>query len=475
VENEDFPAPVRPPAADFQVQALAGVPVGCPPVAPGQDRPCNGIPYGTIDRTRTDARTLGASLQATHTGHLLGRNNAFAVGASLDDSRAHFESSSALGLVTPELFVDAAGSLPGQGQVIRTAGAVAYSPVMVRTRTTYAGLYATDTWDATPRLSLTLSGRFNWARVTLEDLTGASQELTGAHRFRRFNPGAGFAWQASRGATFYAGWSQANRAPTALELGCSDALRPCLLENALVSDPPLRQVTAQTWEAGVRGAPHLGQGILRWRLGVFRADNRNDIVALASAIQGRGYYANVPRTRRDGVEASAEYTARGWSAYGGVSRISATYRFSGALPSPNSPFADDQGNVQVASGDRIGGIPALRAKLGGEVALNPGLTLGADAVGVGSQRLVGDESNQDKPLPGYWTLAAHVDWRISKRLELFARVDNLLDSRRATYGTYFETDALANLSPSPLPADPDPRSVTPLTARAFAAGVRTAW
>ena len=44
------------------------------------------------------------------------------------------------------------------------------------------------------------------------------------------------------------------------------------------------------------------------------------------------------------------------------------------------------------------------------------------------------------------------------------RIDNLFNERSATFGTYFKTDALANLVPSPLPADANPRSVTPMTA-----------
>jgi len=43
--------------------------------------------------------------------------------------------------------------------------------------------------------------------------------------------------------TFYTGYSEANHAPTPLELACSNPLKSCLLEGFLVSDPPLQQVT----------------------------------------------------------------------------------------------------------------------------------------------------------------------------------------------------------------------------------------
>jgi iron complex outermembrane receptor protein len=472
LENDAFPPAVRPPAVAFQVQDLTGAPIGCPPIQAGQTRPCAGIPYGTVDRTRTAARTFGASLQATRGGALFGRSNAFAMGLSLDDSRVRFSSNSTLAVIRPDLLVDPTAAVPGAGKVIRTAGAIAYSPVAAATRTTYAGLYATDTLDVTKRLSLTLSGRFNHARVALDDLTGDSPQIDGRHSFNRFNPAAGLAWRLTSDLTAYASYAEANRAPTALELGCSDPLKPCLLENALVADPPLKQVTAATWEAGFRGAPVVGPGRLRWRLGAFRAENRNDILALASAIQGRGSYANVPKTRRLGFEASAEYATSRLLAYLGFSHIAATYQFEGDLPSGASPFADDEGDVHVRPGDRIGGIPANRFKAGGDLALSPRLTLGADLVAVGRQYLVGDEANQDAPLRGYWSLGLHASFRPTEATELFARLDNVTGSRRATFGTYFETDALTNVTPSPLPADADPRMVTPMTPRALQIGLR---
>jgi iron complex outermembrane receptor protein len=60
-------------------------------------------------------------------------------------------------------------------------------------------------------------------------------------------------------------------------------------------------------------------------------------------------------------------------------------------------------------------------------------------------------------------------------IELFGRIDNLLDRKYATFGTYFETDALANVHPSPLPDDADPHTDTPAPPRSFQVGVRARW
>lgn len=475
VEDDGFPSAIRPPAAAFQVLGPSAAPIGCPPLVPGQAAPCDGVPYGSLDRTRTDTLGWGGSVQVSDSAALAGHDNVFALGASLDHGRVRFSADSTLGLINPDLSVGPDASIPGTGEVIHTAGAIAYSPVEIRAASTYYGLYGIDTFDVTPRLSATLSGRLNLARIGMADLTGASPDLTGRHSFTRFNPAAGLAYRVTPGLTLYGGYSQANRTPTPLELSCSDPLRPCLLENALVADPPLQQVVSKSWEAGLRGGPTLGGGRLRWRLGVFRTDNDNDIIAVASAIQGRGSYANVPRTRREGVEASAQFSARSWMAYAAYSHVAASYRFSGALPSPNSPFADGDGDVQVAPGDRLGGVPADRFKAGVEFTPVPGLTLGADVLAVGSQFRVGDDANQDARLPAYWVANLRASYRVGTHLELYGRVENLFDREYATYGTYFQTDALENLDPSPLPANPDPRTITPSAPRSFLIGLRARW
>ncbi|WP_299539538.1 TonB-dependent receptor [Phenylobacterium sp.] len=475
VADDDFPAAIRPPAADFQVLGANGRPIACPPPAAGQTGLCEGVPYGTVDGTRTRTATFGASAQAVRHAPLAGRPNLLALGLSLDESQVRFDADSTLGLILPDLEVATAVAVPGAGEIIRTAGAIAYNPVAIHATTRDLGLYATDTLDVTDRLFLTLSGRFNGMRTTVSDRTGASPELNGKHSFDRFNPAAGLAYKFTETVTAYGGYAETNRAPTPLELSCSDPLRPCLLENALVADPPLKQVVSRTWQAGLRGASGAGGGRLEWRLGVFRSDNDDDIVALASAIQGRGSYANVPRTRRQGVEAEVGYLAPGWMAYASASDTEATYRFSGSLPSPNSPFADDSGDVQVRPGDRIGGIPPGRFKAGADLFLTPTVTLGADVLGVSAQRRVGDESNQDTQLAGYWVVGAHASWKLGRGLELFGRVDNLFDRRYATFGTYFETSSLANVTPSPLPANPDPRTDTPAPPRSFQLGLRARW
>ena len=63
----------------------------------------------------------------------------------------------------------------------------------------------------------------------------------------------GGTYKITPGLTAYAGYSEANRAPTPLELACADPARPCIIAAFLIADPPLKQVVSRTVEAGLRG------------------------------------------------------------------------------------------------------------------------------------------------------------------------------------------------------------------------------
>ncbi len=133
-----------------------------------------------------------------------------------------------------------------------------------------------------------------------------------------------------------------------------------------VSDPPLKQVVAKTYEVGLRGKSPLNDGRIEWKAALFRVDSSNDIINVASTIQGRGVYQNVDATRRQGLEAGVQYFADRWFAYANYSYIKATYQFDGDISSPNNPSADADGNIHVTAGKIDSRIPRHQLK----VALN---------------------------------------------------------------------------------------------------------
>jgi len=413
--------------------------------------------YGTLDRTFTDSTTHGATLQLTGNAPLLGLGNYVTAGFSLDSSAIGFRSTSALARLFPSLLVAVDPALAGSGSIVHANGNIGYAPVDLGATTEYYGFYAVDALDLTDALTITAGLRINAADIHTRDRSGVAGELNGNHGYGHVNPLAGVTYRLNDAVTLFGGYSEANRAPTPLELDCADATRPCLLEGSLVADPPLQQVVAHSYQAGARGNWGLGDGKLEWSVSLFRTDSDNDIVALASSIAGRGFFTNVPSTQRQGVDLSARYERQRWSAYASYSYLDATYQFTGTLASPNNPNADTNGNVAVTKGRRIPLNPAHTVRAGGDVEILEGVSLGGELAFTGSQYFDGDPSNLNAKLPASVAVNLRGAWQINPSWQFFATMDNLFDNRDALYGAYFDPSDTAGLVS---PALSDPRTLT---------------
>ncbi len=413
---------------------------------------------GQLDRTQTNAASYGGSVQATSTAKILDHPNNIVVGMSIDRGHVQFNAVSELGTIDQSLFVNGTGVIINQDDL---------APVSLVSNTTYTGIYATDTFEITPRLALTAGGRFNVAQITLDDQLGGA--LSSDNRFQRFNPVVGATFKLLPNTTVYGGYSEANRAPTPLELGCSDPSRPCLIDNFLVSDPPLKQVVSHTVEAGLRGnfAPGPVNGQVRWNLGVFRTENTDDIINVAvSSTLGQGYFLNAAKTQRQGVEAGIAYNSNPWNVYANYTFVDATFQTSMTLPSPNNPAS--QGNpIFVTPGDHIPSIPQHRFKAGIEYAVTDAWKIGIDVNAVGSQFVVGDQANQNPKVPPYAVVNLHGSYQVTKNVEIFAMVQNLFNQHYYTTGTFFDPKSV----PQSLGLT-DPRMFVPGMPLAAYAGLR---
>ncbi len=415
-----------------------------------------GANLGQIDRTWTSANSLGGSLQLTDSDKIIEHDNHFVMGASIDHGRAHLSGTSELGTIDQNLFVN------GTGVYIQSPSAD-LSPVTLHSSSTYSGLYATDTFDLTEKLSVTAGARFNDAHITLYDLLGT--ELNSDSHYSHLNPVVGLTYKFAPALTVYAGYSQSNRAPTPLELGCSDPAHPCLIDNFLISDPPLKQVVSTTYEAGLRGNIDIG-GNLQWNAGVYRTTNRDDIINVASDISGFGYFQNAAKTRRQGVEAGVKFTKGSLKLYANYTYVDATFQTPLALSSPDNPAADENGLIYVVPGDRIPAIPDQRFKAGFDYNITEPWLVGADLNVVGRQYLIGDQSNQNPQVPAYWVVNLHTSYKVNKHVELFGLVQNLFNQHYYASGTFFDTQGISFLTFS------DPRTFVPGMPLAAYAGVR---
>ena len=348
-----------------------------------------GGPYAALNRTATHSQAYGASLQGTHKGEIAGLPNRLVVGASFDGGLTDFRASSEIGALTFDR------GFAGPSFIFSTEDN-AISPVSVRARNSYTGLFFSDILDITDRLALTLLGRYNLADISLRDQFGTA--LNGDHTFVRFNPGGGLTFKLTPDVTVYGSYSEANRAPTPAELSCADPTAPCSLTNFFVGDPPLKQVVSRTLEGGFRGRIPNTWGVdIGWKAGAFRAVNSDDILFVSSPTPGRAFFQNVGETRRQGLEAGLNVKAATWSAFVEYALTDATFQTALVLNSPENPFAtpdpadEENGLIFVTPGDKLPGIPLNSLKVGFNWYVTPEWQVGVTARAASGKYLVGDE------------------------------------------------------------------------------------
>lgn len=216
------------------------------------------------------------------------------------------------------------------------------------------------------------------------------------------------------------------RSPAALSASLEPGRRP---------PPNLRPVIAHTVELGLRGRSSSAGKHFSWNASAFRTNSDDDIYGIATSVSN-GFFQNVGSTRRQGFEAGMNYQGPQWSGYAQYSYIDATFRSPLLLNSPSNPFHDVDGNIQVLPADRLPLIPVSRVKLGANYSLSHNWSVGGSLVVATSSFYRGDESNQNPQLPGYHVLSLRTSYRVSKQVELFANVQNLLDERYSTFGLF---------------------------------------
>jgi outer membrane receptor protein involved in Fe transport len=306
------------------------------------------------------------------------------------------------------------------------------------------------------RVTFSGGARYDLVRVPFENAVRPDDRTTSV--YRSLSPRIGASVALSRDAAVYASLGRSFRAPAILELACADAEASCPLPFALGDDPPLAPVRAGTFEVG----GHVARGALLVTVSAYRTEVRDEIffVAAEGALVS-GYFTNLARARREGMEVSVEGTGAGdrvtW--YANYAYTQATFRSAAALFSirADERFAESPlaGADEVRPGDRLPLVPDHQLKAGGRYDAGHGVELGLDARYTGRQWLRGDEANATAPLAPHAELDARAGvtrgaW------EARVIVTNLLDSRRPTFGTFNENRETGGLE----------RFLTPVGARA---------
>ncbi|MBV8181184.1 MAG: TonB-dependent receptor, partial [Mycobacterium sp.] len=380
--------------------------------------PGNNITNG-IDQNRE-----GLSLQYNGISDLFGRRNNATVGAAADHGSIGFTQFYQDATIAPDRSTPSSQPFHEQIDLDSTDDNI--------------GVYATDLFEISKSLSLTLAGRFNRAILHLRDQLGSA--LSGDHSFGRFNPAVGLNFSPVSSVTTYASYNEGMRVPTPVELTCADPNAPCSLPNAFTADPPLKAVVSKTFELGARG--NLGKD-MSWSSAIYRSTLDDDIQFISSggAATTSGYFKNVGQTRRQGVELGFNGTVKPITWRVDYDYVQATYRTPLTLNSPDNSSAQPLtcptcADIRVLPGNRIPGIPLHVAKLDLDYEPSARWSAAMNVVAQSSTFPRGDENNQDVqgPVPGFAVVNLNGQVKLTQRLELFAKVDNLFDRLYSSYG-----------------------------------------
>jgi iron complex outermembrane recepter protein len=226
---------------------------------------------------------------------------------------------------------------------------------------------------------------------------------------------------------------------------------------------------------------------LNWSADLFRTTNRDDIQFVATATNA-GYFDNVGNTRRQGLDLSLGGKEGPLEWHLAYSYVEATFQSTFEVNAESNSTADANGDIQVRPGDRIPLIPKHTGRLIVKYAITPQWDVGGNLIATSGSFLHGNENNANQAggtngegayvvgsgwIPGYAVVNLQSTYRVSKRLELFARLGNLFDKRYATAG--FLTSNSFNPNGS-LIANPDnwpnENAVSPGAPRAVWGGIR---
>jgi outer membrane receptor protein involved in Fe transport len=429
----------------------------CIPGAVGDD--AEDYCSGALNTSNTKQKGYGFNAQLAFNQPIMNKQNQFIVGGSYDESKVKFGQATEMGVVNAARSVDGIGVENDEAEV------------NLHGKTKSYGLFATDTLSLNNFVHLTLSGRYNHINVnnvdqdnplgTMEDMGGGNMQdisLSGNHTFKRFNPAVGLSFTPTKDLSVYGAYNEGMRAPTSMELGCANPYVPCKLPNAMAGDPPLEKVVAKTFEAGMRG--NLSQDV-KWSAAVYRTENHNDIQFIATnATNGMGYFDNVGKTRRQGLDTNLAGNAGKFSWNAGYSYLKATYQSDLSLVNGLNSESVTTGTapnevdvINVSKGDRLANLPSHAFKMRMQYAMTPNWTIGSNINAFSSVYVRGNENNAHEAgdgededhvqssgkVSGYTVVNLDTRYKLNNSgWQFFAKANNVFNKKYATGGMFGE-------------------------------------
>mgnify|MGYP003135841995 FL=1 len=254
------------------------------------------------------------------------------------------------------------------------------------------------------RLMLTIGGRADRLRMTIDDALLTDGNDSGRREFQENSYSAGLSWQVSPAHTLYTTVSSAFESPTFTELANPSG--------AGGFNPDLEPQTALNREVGARGA--LGDRLF-YEAALFRVDVDDEITPYE--IGGRTFYQNAGQTRRDGLELGLEHATTDQLTLA-LSWTWSDFRF--------QEFFDTQQNADV-SGKRLPGIPQHQLFAQVDWQAESGLFASVESI-LGGHRYA--ENTNRTRVGSEWlvNLRGGKAWKRNQQtVTLFAGINNLLD------------------------------------------------
>ncbi|MEO6799360.1 MAG: TonB-dependent receptor [Rhodanobacter sp.] len=389
----------------------------------------NNVPASNV-LGNVHTRGFGGSFQAVGEGSLAGHLNQFTVGMSLDVGDSVFNQSGqpAFFPYDPASRGDTLGLQPFALDPMTDAGSSTRS----------YGVYFMDVVALTDAVHLSAGGRYDHSRLSISDLSGSAPDINGRQSFSRFNPSLGFTWAISKDFGAYVNYDEGMRTPTPIEVECANPDAPCALPNDFTGDPPLKPVVVHTLSGGLRGT-FAGER-LHWNVSPYASRVDNDILTIFTGGSSQGYFANVPKTVRRGMDLGLGGQLNRFEWQANYSLVDATYDAAFEELAEDNSSADDEGAIQVRKGDRIPGVPRNVFTFASEYHFSDAWSFGGNVRAYSKQYAVGDENNHDKhgPVPGYVVFDLDLHYRPTRALSFFAEISNLFNRR------YFISGALSN-------------------------------
>lgn len=300
-------------------------------------------------------------------------------------------------------------------------GAIQSRTANERQQATAGGLFSQADLGVTDALDLSAGLRFDRLRFEIDDDLMSDGDDSGSRRFDETSGSLGALYALSPDHRLYANVSTAFESPTFTEFADPDGTGGF--------NPAIEPQQALNREIGARGRFSRD---LRYQIALFRVDVDDEIVSFER--DGRDFFENAARTRRDGVELGLDWIA--------AERLSiaaawtwSDYRF--------ERFVDRDGND--FSGNRLPGLPEHKLFVEADWRAADGRYARAGVRYVDS--VYADNANEVR-VDDYTTLDLRAGrvWSASgRRVEAWVGIDNATDSEHvanvrvnATGGRFFE-------------------------------------